>query len=151
MLQSVVIESGQKLLHGWTREFQDRGAYLWLTHYCRCPGDDTVSVPIYQNLSPLPAWPPLDWRKPASSTCLLTSSRAGTPLAAASALHLTWTHQAASQASVPRCLLFSQPLGCWLFHLYFRAVISHSTKWASPSISALSSFLNSTCSFSFPV
>lgn len=104
---------GQKLLHGWTREFQDRGAYLWLTHYCRCPGDDTVSVPIYQSLPPFPAWPPLDWRKPASAACLLTSSRAGTPLAAASAPRLTCAHHAASQASVPMPPF--SPLGCCLF------------------------------------
>lgn len=35
----------------------------WRIMLCRCPGDDTVSVPLYQSLPPLPTWPPLDWRK----------------------------------------------------------------------------------------
>lgn len=135
----------QKLLHGWTREFQDRGACLPVadTLHCRCPGDDTVSVPIYQSLPPLPAWPPLDWRKPASATCLLRSSKQSWNTACSSL-------SSASDLCTPSCLTSICPsascslsAGLLPFHLYFCPVISHSTKWASPSISALPSFINS--------
>lgn len=101
-------------MHGWTREFQDRGAYL--THYTVGVLEMTLSLPIYQSLPPLPAWPPLDRRKPASAVCLLQSSKQSWNTACSSLSSASGcAHQAASQASVPRCLLFAQLLGCCLF------------------------------------
>lgn len=134
----------QKLLRGWTREFQDRGAYLWLTHYTVGVLEMTLSLPIYQSLPPLPAWPPLDRRKPASAVCLLQSSKQSWNTACSSL-------SSASDLCTPSCLTSICPsmppvrsaAALLPFHLYFRPVISHSTKWASPSISALPSFINS--------